>query len=190
MDDHSSARTVTSGVKLPTRASGLKVPAAVSNGLAAIGPARARPLFGIAPGGACHTVPVARSVVGSYPTVSPSPWFGAAGKPATPRQSLLCGAFPRVTPAGHYPAPCLHGARTFLVCCHPQSSSHPHDAGIRPMAALRQCQSCGQTCLPNLRLSPHRLHPAAPWPMAETATGMPQAQDQRQHRDSQTGAHL
>jgi len=39
------------------------------------GPFRTRPLFGIAPGGACHTVPVARSVVGSYPTVSPSPWF-------------------------------------------------------------------------------------------------------------------
>ena len=26
----------------------------------------------------------------------------------------LCGAFPGVAPAGRYPAPCLHGARTFL----------------------------------------------------------------------------
>ncbi|AMY70197.1 hypothetical protein AKL17_2963 [Frigidibacter mobilis] len=34
---------------------------------------RARPLFGIAPGGACRAVPVARSAVGSYPTVSPLP---------------------------------------------------------------------------------------------------------------------
>ena len=38
-----------------------------------VGPFRARPLFGIAPGGACRAVPVARSAVGSYPTVSPLP---------------------------------------------------------------------------------------------------------------------
>ena len=79
------------------------------------GPFRARPLFGIAPGGACRAVPVARSAVGSYPTVSPSPcprrrrtFF------ASSRQTLLCGAFPGVAPAGHYPAPLLHGVRTFL----------------------------------------------------------------------------
>ena len=30
-------------------------------------------LFGLAPGGACHAVPVARSAVGSYPTLSPLP---------------------------------------------------------------------------------------------------------------------
>ena len=30
------------------------------------------------------------------------------------RRSLLCGAFPRVAPAGRYPAPLLHGVRTFL----------------------------------------------------------------------------
>lgn len=29
-------------------------------------------------------------------------------------RSALCGTFPRVTPAGRYPAPCFHGARTFL----------------------------------------------------------------------------
>jgi hypothetical protein len=33
----------------------------------------AGPLFGVAPGGACRAGPVARSAVGSYPTVSPSP---------------------------------------------------------------------------------------------------------------------
>ena len=27
----------------------------------------------------------------------------------------FCGTFPRVAPAGRYPAPCLHGARTFLA---------------------------------------------------------------------------
>jgi len=26
----------------------------------------------------------------------------------------FCGTFPGVTPAGRYPAPCFHGARTFL----------------------------------------------------------------------------
>jgi hypothetical protein len=29
-------------------------------------------------------------------------------------QTALCGTFPRVTPAGRYPAPFFHGARTFL----------------------------------------------------------------------------
>ncbi|KZL21504.1 hypothetical protein PsAD2_00801 [Pseudovibrio axinellae] len=28
----------------------------------------------------------------------------------------LCGTFPKVTLAGRYPAPCFHGARTFLHC--------------------------------------------------------------------------
>ena len=79
MDDHSSAALVTKAVKLPTRTSGLKIPAAVFRSRPE--PARARPLFGIAPGGACHTVPVARSVVGSYPTVSPSPWLVSWANP-------------------------------------------------------------------------------------------------------------
>ena len=30
------------------------------------------------------------------------------------RRSALCGTFPGVAPAGHYPAPCFRGARTFL----------------------------------------------------------------------------
>ncbi len=34
------------------------------------------------------------------------------GRPA------LCGTFPGVAPAGHYPAPWVHGARTFLVVAH------------------------------------------------------------------------
>src|SRR5271167_3670260 len=47
------------------------------------GPAGASPgassLFGLAPGGACHAVPVARSAVGSYPTLSPLPFAEATG---------------------------------------------------------------------------------------------------------------
>src|SRR5215467_2064624 len=29
-------------------------------------------------------------------------------------RSVLCGTFPRLAPAGRYPAPYVHGARTFL----------------------------------------------------------------------------
>jgi len=41
--------------------------------------AGAESLFGLAPGGACHAVPVARSAVGSYPTLSPLPPRRGAG---------------------------------------------------------------------------------------------------------------
>ena len=64
-------------------------------------------LFGLAPGGACHAVPVARSAVGSYPTLSPLP------RPK-PGRFAFCGAIPRVTPGGRYPPPFRRGARTFL----------------------------------------------------------------------------
>jgi len=72
LDDHSSAAPVARAVKLPTRASRADASLRRYPGLRR-DRSRARPLFGIAPGGACHAVPVARSAVGSYPTVSPSP---------------------------------------------------------------------------------------------------------------------
>ena len=88
----------------------------------------ARSLFGIAPGGACRAGPVARPAVGSYPTVSPLPTlFRLPGR----RRSVLCGAFPGVAPAGRYPAPYLHGVRTFLDGCPPRSSSHPRERQLR-----------------------------------------------------------
>jgi diadenosine tetraphosphatase ApaH/serine/threonine PP2A family protein phosphatase len=65
------------------------------------------PLFGLAPGGACHASGVAVRAVRSYRTLSPLPRKRA-------RRFTFCGAFPGVAPAGHYPAPCLRGARTFL----------------------------------------------------------------------------
>ena len=89
-------------------------------------PFRARPLFGIAPGGACRAGSVTSPAVGSYPTVSPSPSHIASDLLGL---SLLCGAFPGVTPAGRYPAPFLHGARTFLA---PMVTHKP--AVIRPSA--------------------------------------------------------
>lgn len=72
---------------------------------------RAPSLFSLAPGGACRAVPVARTAVRSYRTVSPLP--RRARRPSV-RRFDFCGAIPRVTPAGRCPAPCLRGARTFL----------------------------------------------------------------------------
>src|SRR5262249_49717626 len=46
-------------------------------------------------------------------------------------RSLLCGTFPGVTPAGHYPAPYVHGARTFL----PGGLSALAGAAVRPTDA-------------------------------------------------------
>ena len=47
------------------------------------------------------------------------------------RLSLLCGAIPRVTPAGRYPAPLFHGVRTFLEGCPPRLPSPPRPALLR-----------------------------------------------------------
>ena len=185
LDDHSSARTVTSGVKLPTRASGLKVPAAVPPILRSGTSPREAPIRHCSGWGLPYRpgCPVRGGLLPHRFTIALG---NVAGGPATPRQSFLCGAFPRVAPAGHYPAPCLHGARTFLVCYHPRSSSHPHVCRIRLRAAGRQ----RQTDPPNPPSCPHRRRPSAPWPMAETAVETPQAQDHPLRPDSQTGAHL
>lgn len=71
-------------------------------------------LFGLAPGGVCRAAHVAVRAVGSYPTLSPLPLESPCG--ASFRRFAFCGAFPGVAPAGHFPAPCFHGARTFLTC--------------------------------------------------------------------------
>lgn len=95
-------------------------------------PFHTRPLFGIAPGGACRAGPVASPAVGFYPTVSPVPCH-AKGEPSrTAGKSVLCGAFPGVAPAGRYPAPLLHGVRTFLEGSPPRG--HP---AIRAKRGLR-----------------------------------------------------
>ena len=44
--------------------------------------------------------------------------------------SLLCGAIPWVTPAGHYPAPLFHGVRTFLEARAPRPSDPPRAARL------------------------------------------------------------
>jgi len=47
---------------------------------------------------------------------------------ATDGLSVFCGAFPRVTPAGSYPAPLLHGVRTFLTRENVHSAGRDHPA--------------------------------------------------------------
>jgi len=61
-------------------------------------------LFGLALGGVYHAISITRNAVRSYRTISPLP----------KRRYIFCGTFPRVTPAGSYPAPSFYRARTFL----------------------------------------------------------------------------
>src|ERR1043165_4683078 len=82
-------------------------------------------LFGLAPGGACHAAPVARSAVRSYRTVSTLPDLWGL------RRCHFCGAGPGVAPGGCYPSPCLRGARTFLP------AAEAGGAAIRPSDAFR-----------------------------------------------------
>jgi hypothetical protein len=69
-------------------------------------------LFGLAPGGVYRAVPVTGNAVRSYRTLSPLP--AMVFRRRHHGRFAFCGTFPGVTPAGHYPAPCFRGARTFL----------------------------------------------------------------------------
>src|ERR1700756_229316 len=107
----------------------------------------APPLFGLAPGGVCRAAPVAGRAVRSYRTVSPLP-----AVPKRTGRSLLCGTFPGVTPAGHYPAPYVHGARTFL----PGGLSALAGTAVRPTDGLGMgCAPPGVKGSTDL-LTPHR----------------------------------
>jgi len=56
-------------------------------------------------------------------------------------RSALCGTFPRLTPGGHYPPPCFHGARTFL-----QQQVTPLPAAARPSGQGRDIGDDGRIC--------------------------------------------
>src|SRR5208283_6056273 len=43
-----------------------------------------------------------------------APFHPCRGLRNAPRRFVLCGTFPKLAPAGCYPAPFVHGARTFL----------------------------------------------------------------------------
>lgn len=95
-DGHSSRAFVTKCLSQPTRTTSLD----------RTGVSPASSLFGFAPGGVYHATSVTRRAVSSYPTLSPLPQ--PVGRFA------FCGTVPGVAPAGCYPAPFIHGARTFL----------------------------------------------------------------------------
>ena len=100
--------------------------------------------------------------------------------PCEQEQSLLCGAFPGVTPAGDYPAPLPSGVRTFLEACAPRSSSHPRETGVRRARPRRQ----RQTAAPDQPQVRDPWHQAGREPTAGSAGGTPQAEDVRLRRDS------
>ena len=140
MDDHSSAAPVTRAVKLPTRTFGLKRPC---GGLWQARPnPRKVPIRHCSGWGLPYRpgCPVRGGLLPHRFTIT----LDASGRSPTPRQSLLCGAFPEVAPAGRYPAPLLHGVRTFLEGCPPRSSSHPRERWDRGNEAWGQwgCLGC------------------------------------------------
>src|SRR5512146_2460936 len=62
-----------------------------------------------------HPYSVLLPAGGSYSTVSPSP-ASIVRKLRCFRQTILCGAIPKITLGGCYPPPYPRGARTFLDC--------------------------------------------------------------------------
>ena len=101
--DHSSGTALARRLARPTRTTSPEAGLQVRN--------LPSSLFGLAPGGVYHAASVAGPAVRSYRTFSPSP-ADVLRHPGG--QTDLCGTFPRVAPAGRYPAPCFRGARTFL----------------------------------------------------------------------------
>ncbi|SEB71427.1 hypothetical protein SAMN05519105_1156 [Rhodobacter sp. 24-YEA-8] len=140
LDDHSSAPALTDGIQLPTRASRAE---------ASLRRYRADPTCPArGPYSALLRAGLAMPFLLPGPRWALTPPFhhhrtGLRPRPAA-RLSLLCCAFPRVTPAGSYPAPLLHGVRTFLgttLARPPRSSGHPCEAGLRPLPGCRQAPS-------------------------------------------------
>ena len=115
-DGHSSGTPVARRIKQPTRMTGPDRPEAC---------APTSFLFGLAPGGVCRAASVAGRAVRSYRTVSPLP----AAIHNAPRAVCSLWHCPwDLTPAGCYPAPFVHGARTFL----PGHLSALAGAAVRP----------------------------------------------------------
>ncbi len=117
MDGHSSGTPVAGRLAQPTRTTARKP--AWSPDFSRDPPS----LLGFAPGGVCPAAPVARGAVRSYRTLSSLPASGRSRR----GRFAFCGTFPRLAPAGGYPAPCFRGARTFLPRpgLHPGKGGHP-----------------------------------------------------------------
>lgn len=139
-DGHSSGTLFAQRLEQPTRTASLTSPCGV---IAASSELSAMPsLFGFAPGGVYHAVPVAGDAVRSYRTFSPllpppRPSPASGGGRRKRKRFVLCGTFPGVAPAGRYPAPYVDGARTFL----PGGLSALAGAAVRPTDAASHAGS-------------------------------------------------
>ena len=100
-DGHSSGTPVTRRLKQPTRTAG--------SGHDPEAFAPRRPYSVLLPVGFAvpPALPPARCAL-------TAPFHPCRGLRNAPRRSVFCGTFPRLAPAGRYPAPLVHGARTFL----------------------------------------------------------------------------
>ena len=138
-------------------------------------------LSGLLPGrSSCQPEPAGlkRPICGSYLALLPVglavPRLLPAARWALPhrftitlhaRLSLLCGAIPRVAPAGHYPAPLFQGVRTFLEGCPSRLPSPPRSALLR--AQQPRVKPTARTkfrLLPSMRRGLHRSNHRARMP--------------------------
>ena len=106
-DGHSSGTPVTRRLQQPTRTAGSgHRPRSPTRSRA---PASRRPYSVLLPVGFAlpPALPPARCAL-------TAPFHPCRDLRNAPRRFVLCGTFPRLAPAGRYPAPFVHGARTFL----------------------------------------------------------------------------
>ena len=120
LDGHSSGTFVAERLARPTRTAARKCASP------AVKPAR-RPYLVLLPVGFAMPLPlpVARCALTAPFHPYPLPRRGNG-------RFAFCGTFPRVAPAGRYPAPYFRGARTFLP---------PRNLGERPSGHLAQLQA-------------------------------------------------
>ncbi len=178
LDDHSSANRVATAVKLPTRA---------SRALASLRAVSPRP-FGLRDR-TPREAPIWHCSGWGLPCRSGCPSRGGLLPHrftfATHAwQSLLCGAFPGVTPAGRYPAPLPTGVRTFL-------GPHPamRAAAIRPSARGGVRRPRVRRQLPSREVRRPERDPcrrSARSPRGGSGNGKRQARCRAPHRHSRT----
>ena len=126
MDGHSSGTSVTGRLTRPTRTAAWKY--ALSAGPVRVC-ADIPSLLGLAPSGVYRAASVAGRAVRSYRTLSPLPAGACPEGRHLGRRFAFCGTFPRVAPAGRYPAPHFRGARTFLPSVSRGAAIRPSGAG-------------------------------------------------------------
>lgn len=108
-------------------------------------------------------------------------------------RSVLCGAFPGVTPAGRYPASSPHGVRTFLATHGHAVIQPPHRLHMTPEG--QQVNASGhRTVTRHARPTPqpwphsaHHPHPPRLWPRGESAGERPQGASLHRKADSRSG---